>query len=537
MKRFAALYQALDETTKTSVKTSVMRDYFRLAAPADGAWAVYFLSGRRFRRHIKTGDLRQWAAGLAGLPDWLFDECYHAVGDLAETIALLLPEPHGEHALSLAELVEERLQPLGKLPADLQREQVCDLWRHQTSRERLVFNKLVTGSFRVGVSQGLVIRALAEASGLEGSTIAHRLMGQWTPTEEFFRSLFETDGTDAEVSRPYPFCLAHPLPSTPEALGEPGEWSLEWKWDGIRAQLIRRADQTFLWSRGEEPILERFPELIPAANALPNGTVLDGEVIAWKEGRVLPFAELQRRIGRKSVGKKMLAEVPARFMAFDLLEENGEDCRGLPFLERRARLESLLAGSLADERLMASPIVDAEHWEEVTVLRESSRERGVEGFMLKRKNSPYGVGRPTGLWWKWKVDPYTCDAVLVYAQRGHGRRASLYTDYTFAAWDGEQLVPFAKAYSGLTDEEIRQVDRFVRQHTLEKFGPVRAVEPLLVFELAFENIQVSKRHKSGLAVRFPRISRWRQDKRPADADTLESIRNLMAVPRAGVSMQ
>jgi DNA ligase-1 len=525
MQAFAECYRQLDETTKTNRKIAAMRSYFAHAAPADAAWAVYFLCGQKLKRLVLMRNLRSWAAELAELPDWLFGECYDAVGDLAETIALLLPPPTATSQTPLHEWMQTILQPLAKLPEAEQREVMRQAWSQLATTERFVFNKLVTGSFRVGVSQGLVVRALAEVAGLPAAVIAHRLMGNWQPTAEFFQALIAPDSGETDRSRPYPFCLAHPLQMEPADLGPIESWSAEWKWDGIRAQLVRRGGESFMWSRGEELILERFPELKPAAELLPDGTVLDGEILAWRDG-VLPFGELQKRIGRKSVGKKLLADVPVRFVVFDVLEENGIDLRQQPFQHRRQHLESLVAET-ATGLITPSPIVHAASWGELAKLREDSRAKQVEGLMLKRLDSAYEVGRVTGSWWKWKIEPYSCDAVLIYAQRGSGRRASLYTDYTFAAWQEGELVPFAKAYSGLSDAEIREVDRFVRQNTLEKFGPVRSVTPQLVFELAFEGIQASSRHKSGLAVRFPRIARWRRDKQPADADTLATIRGLL----------
>lgn len=527
MKEFARLYQSLDETTKTTVKVEAMCQYFARCDPADGAWAVHFLSGRRFKRLLTSGNLRRWCAELAEIPDWLFEECYGAVGDLAETISLLLPPASSSNDRSLHEWIATRIEPLRKMDESSQRDRLIASWGELEQRERFVFTKLITGGFRVGVSQGLVIRALAEVSHNDKAVIAHRLMGNWQPTAEFFNRLLADDDGSGDISRPYPFCLAHPLQEDPATLGDVSNWLIDWKWDGIRAQIIKRQGQGFIWSRGEELIGERFPDLEPIVNALPNSVVLDGEIVAWKNGGVLPFGELQRRIGRKNVGKKLLQEVPARFVAFDLLEHNGDDVRPKPMSLRRELLVELIANCGDDLPIAVSPELRPKTWEEAATHREHSRKNNVEGLMLKRTDAPYEVGRTTGVWWKWKIEPYTCDAVLIYAQRGHGRRASLYTDYTFAAWNDGDLVPFAKAYSGLTDAEIREVDRFVRKHTLEKFGPVRSVKPELVFELAFENIRESSRHKSGIAVRFPRILRWRHDKKPADADTLKSIRALV----------
>jgi DNA ligase-1 len=466
---------------------------------------------------------------LARVPDWLFEECHANVGDLAETIALLLDEPAATNDTPLHVWIE-RLLTLPAIEPAQQRALIVDAWQQLDRTERLVWNKLLTGEFRVGVSQTLVIRALAEIAEVPPATIAHRLMGNWEPTAEFFQQLIATEAGDEDLSRPYPFCLAHPLAGAPEELGDITDWQAEWKWDGIRAQVIQRQGLVSIWTRGEELVTERFPELLPAAAQLPDGTALDGEIVGWKNGQVMTFNELQPRIGRKSLGKKLLEAIPARFIAFDLLEHQGEDIRSRPLSERRQHLENLIGQGetiTADAALMVSPIEHAESWTALATRRAQSREQHVEGLMLKALNSPYGVGRITGLWWKWKVDPYTVDAVLVYAQLGHGRRAGLYTDYTFAVWDEDKLVPFAKAYSGLTDDEIGQVDRFVRQNTLERFGPVRSVTPTLVFEIAFENMLLSKRHKSGIAVRFPRIARWRTDKTAIEADSLQSIKSFL----------
>nr|MBA3659639.1 ATP-dependent DNA ligase [Gemmatimonadales bacterium] len=490
---------------------------------------VHFLSGRRPKRLIPSGDLRTWAAQEAGVPDWLFEESYHAVGDLAETISLLLPGGGRSSDLPLRHWVEERLLRLRGEDAAVQRELILGAWRELDRLERYVWNKLITGAFRVGASQRLVVRALATVSGLDEGVVAHRLMGAWEPSSEFFSRLIAADTRDADVSRPYPFYLAYALATEPATLGDFGLWGAEWKWDGIRAQLIRRAGRTYLWSRGEDLLTGRFPEVEEPAALLADGTVIDGELMPWTDGP-LPFAQLQRRIGRKTLSKKILSEVPVALVAYDLLEQHGEDLRPLPFAERRARLAGVLESVRHGGRFILSPAVPVASWYEVTAARLAARERGAEGLMLKRLDSPYGVGRRRGDWWKWKVEPLSVDAVLIYAQPGSGRRAGLYTDYTFGIWDGGTLVPFAKAYSGLTDPEIRKVDAFVRRNTLEKFGPVRTVKPELVFELAFEGIQRSARHKSGIAVRFPRMARWRHDKRPEQADTIETVRALLDTP-------
>jgi DNA ligase-1 len=529
MRAFADLYTALDETTKTSEKVAALVRYFRAAAPADAAWAVYFLIGRKPKQVVPTRKLVQWAIEFAALPEWLFDESYDAVGDLAETIALVLPPAERSSDLPLRHWVEDVLLPLRRSPEEQQRAALLDVWTQMDRRQRFVWNKLITGAFRVGVSQLLVTRALAQVAGLEQSAVAHRLMGDWEPTPAFFERLLAAGAGDVDVSRPYPFCLAHPLEGDPVVLGPVTDWQAEWKWDGIRSQLIRRAEQTFLWSRGEELVTDRYPELRDIGDRLPDGTVIDGEILPWGPGGVMPFAQLQRRIGRKTLGKKLLAEVPVAILAYDLLEVGGIDIRAWPLERRRERLEEIVARETTSgvERLRLSPTVVADSWEQLAGLRAESRARNVEGLMLKRRGSPYRTGRVRGDWWKWKIEPFTIDAVLIFAQRGNGKRASLYTDYTFGLWSDGKLVPVAKAYSGLTDAEIRQVDAFVRRNTLEKFGPVRSVKPELVFELGFEGIQRSTRHKSGVAVRFPRMLRWRTDKPAAEADTLETLRAML----------
>lgn len=532
MRAFTELYTALDETTKTNAKTDALVNYLKLASNIDAAWAIWFLSGRKLRQVIPSRKLAEWAAHEAQIPDWLFEESYSAVGDLAETIALLLPFPEASVELSLYQITVE-LEKLRTLEEQEQRKLVLQLWQQMSRRERFVFNKLITGSFRVGVSQQLVTRAIAKHSEVETAAIAHRLMGNWEPSAEFYTGLIHADDQSADISRPYPFFLASPLEAEPATLGDIHEWQAEWKWDGIRSQLIRRSGQTFLWSRGEDLMTDRFPELSAVGEQLPEGVAIDGEVLPWSVdehgGKPMPFALLQQRIGRKNLTKKILADIPVCIVAYDLLEFGGEDVRSKALIERRQLLGEIIS-NLPDAQkslLMLSPTVEGDSWEALAKIRTESRERSVEGLMLKRLSSPYRVGRQRGDWWKWKIEPYTVDAVLIYAQRGHGKRATLYTDYTFAVWDGSELVPFAKAYSGLTDQEINQVDRFIRSHTVESFGPVRSVKPELVFELAFEGLQKSTRHKSGIATRFPRILRWRQDKKIEEADSLETVKAML----------
>ena len=537
MKRFATLYDTIDATTATTAKVAALVAYFRDAPAADAAWTVSFLVGRRPKRLVRAPDLRAWAAQAANVPTWLFEECYAQAGDLAETISLLVPEREEPGPLpderSFAWWVEERLLPLARSEPAVQRGVLLDTWQRLGGTSRFLFNKLITGGFRVGVSDGLVVRALSQVSGISPESIAHRLMGQWEPSAAWYEQLVATETTDADWSRPYPFYLAYPFEAELDTLGDASEWQLEWKWDGIRAQLVRRRGRTFLWSRGEELLADRFPEVDASAEWMPDGTVLDGELLAWRDGKPLPFSELQRRIGRKTVGKKLLADVPCHLLVYDCLEVEGVDVRDRPMHERRAMAEAIVTRLPGGASIGLSPVLDVTSWSAARTARERSRDMTAEGLMLKRRSSPYGVGRKVGDWWKWKVNPLTVDAVLVYAQAGHGRRAGLYTDYTFAIWDGNVLVPFAKAYSGLTDAEIRQVDAFIRRNTVEKFGPVRTVKPELVFELAFEGIQRSTRHKSGIAVRFPRIARWRVDKPASEADTLTSVKALLTSEHTG----
>lgn len=538
MEAFARLYAELDATTSTRTKLAALVDYFAAAPADDAAWAVYFLAGGRPRQPVPAKLLRDIAIDAAGLPPWLFDECYLAVGDFAETVAHVLPAPIALTHAGLAKWMNERVLPLRGMAPEAVASRLRQYWGELDWQGRFLLGKLCAGGLRVGVSRLSVTRALAAHAGIDAKLVAQRLIGYTTtgrtPTGDDFRTLVAPSGDNERAGgRPYPFFLAQPLLRPIDTLGAPGDWLVEWKWDGIRAQLVRRGGRTYLWSRGEELVTERFPELQALGDALPDGIVLDGEIVALADGEVAPFAALQTRIGRKRLSPKMLATAPVALVAYDLLESDGVDIRDLPQALRRERLAGLVAAT-ASPVLRLSPAIEADDWAAHAELRAKARSRGVEGLMLKRRDARYGVGRTGDAWWKWKIDPLTVDAVLVYAQRGHGRRASLYTDYTFAVWDTRSgtraLTPFAKAYSGLTDEEMRDVDRIVRGTTIEKFGPVRSVTPTLVFELAFEGIQRSPRHKSGIAVRFPRILRRRSDKAVDDADTIETLLALLAEP-------
>ncbi|UPG96281.1 ATP-dependent DNA ligase [Luteibacter aegosomatissinici] len=528
MRRFATLYDALDRTASTSAKRDAMAAYFADAPPEDAAWAVYVLGGGKLKRTATSTELRTALAAETGYADWLIDDSYAHVGDLAETIALMLPRREADGTdTPLHVWMEARLPSLGRLESTERVETLRDCWRDLPAAQVFLVNKLLTGSLRVGVSQRLVVQAIAQWTSLPTDLIAHRLSGTWKPSADAFRALAEPERADEHAGeRPYPFFLASPLEHEVETLGPVTDWLAEWKWDGIRAQLMRRGDEAILWSRGEERLDGRFPELETAARTLPDGCVIDGEILAWSLDEVHPllFAALQKRIGKLKPGPKLLADTPVRLMAYDLLELDGKDLRETPLHERRTRLAALLAGH--GPVFMLSPAVPANAWNDLTAIRGEARERRTEGLMLKRLDSPYRVGRKRGDWWKWKVDPYTIDAVLLYAQPGHGRRSGLFTDYTFGVWDGEALVPVAKAYSGLDDDEIGRLDRWIRANTVDRFGPVRSVQPTHVFELAFEAIQASGRHKAGVAVRFPRILRWRTDLAIRDADKLDDLRRL-----------
>lgn len=524
MKRFAALFAALDATTRTTPKVAALAAYLAEAPPEDRLWTVALFAGRRPKRVISATRLATWAAEVAGIPDWLFADAYAVAGDLAETISLILPPAQETSDLSLTDWIVE-LQRLSTLDDAARRDGIIAAWNRLDGAERFLFTKLLTGGFRVGISQTLMTRAIAQATGQEVAQITHRLMGDWTPDRTTWDRLILAE-TDTDLSRPYPFCLAHPL-ETPEDLGDPAQWLAEHKWDGIRAQLIRRGGAHFLWSRGEDLMTDRFPDLAPLRDFLPDGTVIDGEILAFRDGAPLPFAALQTRIGRKTVPKKTLTDAPVILMAYDLLEQEGHDLRAAPLSDRRARLAALLAPLPAPLPLRLSPDIPFADLTDLAAVRARARDDGAEGLMLKHRASPYHAGRKRGDWWKWKLDPMTVDAVMIYAQAGHGRRANLYTDYTFAIRDGDALVPFTKAYSGLTDAEFAEITRWVRANTLQRFGPVRQVKPELVFEIAFEGIQHSPRHKSGIALRFPRMARWRRDKPLAEIDTIETLRALL----------
>nr|WP_299338772.1 ATP-dependent DNA ligase [Allomuricauda sp.] len=541
MKQFAQLIKTLDSTNKTNVKVQALADYFNTANDTDKVWTIAILSHRRPPRPVNTTLLREWAAELSKIPSWLFEESYHIVGDLAETIALVVPSSKKGTHKTLTLFLEEMIALKPKSEEEKKR-YLIENWECLDYYERFVFTKLITGGFRIGVSQKLMTKALAKATQLDEDVLAYKLMGNWDPNIISFQDLVLEERESDYLSKPYPFYLAYALEDKVEDLGEVSDWSAEHKWDGIRAQVILRNQEIFIWSRGEELVTDKYPEFLSFVGVIPDGTVLDGELLPYPNGEIGTFNDLQTRIGRKTVSKSLLEKTPVILKAYDLLESEGNDIRSKPYLERRELLEKVVERSQNHNTVTSTPISDLplllserlqfDSWQRVAAERARSREMRSEGLMLKHNHSSYQVGRKKGDWWKWKVEPLTIDAVLTYAMRGHGRRSNLFTDYTFALWDtneaGEkELVTFAKAYSGLTDAEFREVDAWIKKNTLERFGPVRSVTPHHVFEIAFEGIALSKRHKSGVATRFPRILRWRKDKKIGEANSLDDLRGLI----------
>lgn len=526
MKQFTQLFLELDHTNKTNEKVALLKTYFLTASDEDKLWALALFTGRRPPRSFKTAQIHSWALEKANIPEWLYKESYNSVGDMAETISLLLPVASSTSDKTLSEWFHA-LSEMNKAIEEEKKQFILAAWEHFSPHEIFVFNKLIMGSFRIGVSQTLVVRAVSETINQEPALIAHRIMGNWDPFKTTFNELIMGANANDQLSKPYPFYLAYAIEGSVDTLGDPDDWFAEWKWDGIRAQIIFRNHEIYIWSRGEELVTDKFPELKIFSTLVPDGTVLDGEIVCFQDGKPMPFNVLQTRIGRKNVSKRILDEAPVAFIAYDLLELNGLDIRVRAQQKRREALEQLYLQRDDSGVFKLSKLIEFNSWEELKNLHRDSRANIAEGFMIKRKDAAYQTGRKKGDWWKWKINPLSVDAVLIYAQKGHGRRTEFYTDYTFAVWDSDKLVPFAKAYSGLTDEEIRQVDHFVKQHTIEKFGPVRNVKPQLVFEIGFEGINASPRHKSGIAVRFPRMLRWRKDKPVEEADTLDNLKEML----------
>ncbi len=526
MKRFAELIQQLELSNKTNDKIAALVDYFNDANEKDIPYVIAMFTGKKPKRPVNTSLIKQWAVELSGIPEWLFTESYHSVGDLSETIALVLPPAKNEIDKPLYTWINE----LGNLLTrsdEQKKEYILNAWDGLATNERFIFNKLISGNFRIGVSNKMLVNAIAKQSDKESSKIMHAIMGKWKPSEITYKELIEGEHVNTDNSWPYPFCLAYALDTEPENIGSPNEWQAEWKWDGIRGQIVKRNGELFIWSRGEELVTDQFPELHFLTNELPDGTVLDGEILSVKDGQVQSFSTLQQRLNRKTINKSQLTDAPIGFYTYDILEHDGKDIRSEPLHKRRQFLENIISNLGTKTIAILSPVIQFESWEKLAALRLTAREINSEGIMLKKLDSVFHTGRKRGDWWKWKINPYTVDTVMIYAQKGSGRRANFYTDYTFAVRDGEKLITIAKAYSGLTDKEIKEVNAFVNKNAIEKFGPVRTVKPELVFEIAFEGIAESKRHKAGLALRFPRIARWRKDKKAEEINTLDDLRQLL----------
>ena len=523
---FADLIDNLNSSTKTNDKLQALVNYFGLATPEDKVWVIAIFSGRRPKRIVNSNLLQQWCCEIRDLPLWLFAESYHSVGDLAETIALMLPDNESKNSGEMLSWYLQKFISLEKQDEQIRKNFIIGNWNEMSQPEMFVFNKLITGNFRIGVSQKTIVNALSKFVDLSPSILAHRISGNWDPSTTTFEDLLSLEASAADTSKPYPFYLAYALEDGPEVLGDPSEWQAEWKWDGIRGQIIKRNNELFVWSRGEELMTDKFPEYFILKDLLPDGIVLDGEIIPARDGAPLPFAILQTRIGRKTIAKKQLTDAPIAFFVYDLLEFENEDWRDRSLFERRQKLQEVLS-KINHPVIQISEIIQFDSWQSLGQVRDRSRDMNSEGIMLKRLSSIYQVGRKRGDWWKWKIDPLTIDCVLIYAQKGSGRRSSLYTDYTFAVKDGDKLVTFTKAYSGLTDKEFAQVDNFVKRNSIEKFGPVRTVKPELVFEIAFEGIAASSRHKSGVALRFPRMVRWRKDKKADEINTLDDLKGML----------
>lgn len=527
MRRFTQLIQQLETSNKTNDKIAALVSYFSTADERDKPYVIAMFTGKKPKRPVATALIRLWATELSGIPDWLFAESYHSVGDLSETIALVIPPPPGTSDRKLHEWIQDLAALNGKDDAQ-KKEFILHAWDTLDTQERFIFNKLISGNFRIGVSNKMLVNAISKQSDTDSNKIMHSIMGKWNPGEITYDELIAGAHVNTDNSWPYPFCLAYALEAEPASLGGTEEWQAEWKWDGIRGQIVKRNGELFIWSRGEELVTDQFPELHFLKDELPDGTVIDGEILSVKEGQVQAFSILQQRLNRKTINKAQLKDAPIGFYIYDMLEFEGNDIRTLALSERRNLLETVIAQLSSTEVAVLSPVISFTDWDALAEIRKGSRDNNSEGIMLKKLSSFYHSGRKRGDWWKWKINPYTVDTVMIYAQKGSGRRANHFTDYTFAVRDGEQLITIAKAYSGLTDKEIKEVDSFVKKNAIEKFGPVRTVKPELVFEIAFEGIAESKRHKAGLALRFPRIARWRKDKVAAEINTLDDLRQLLA---------
>jgi DNA ligase-1 len=520
VKAFADLLERLVFTPARNGRIALLRHWFATEPDPDRGYALAAITGELDFPAAKAGLIRELAA--ARTDPTLFALAYDYVGDLAETVALMWPgRPRGEPP-ALAAVVEAlRTTPKARLPA-----LVAGWLDALDASARLALLKLITGGLRVGVSARLAKLALAEWSGRPVEAIEEVWHGLAPPYATLFAWLEDRGARPDPGGLPTfrPLMLANPLEVSDLAGLRAEEFRAEWKWDGIRVQLVSGPGGRKIFSRGAEDISEAFPDIL---GAMAFHAVLDGELLVLREGEVAPFGDLQQRLNRKQVSQKLLRDHPAHVRLYDLLFDGAEDLRGQPFDHRRARLEAWWQRT-RPPRTDLSPLVPFASWDQLGTIHEGARAAGVEGLMLKRADSPYLQGRPKGFWFKWKRAALTIDAVLMYAQRGHGKRSSFYSDYTFGLWRGSELVPVGKAYSGFTDEELRFLDRFVRDNTTERFGPVRAVAPKLVLEIAFDAAQVSNRHRSGVALRFPRIARLRTDKPAEEADRLDVLLRLIA---------
>ena len=554
---FGNLINNLEQCNSTKKKINLISVFIKDIDPRDGSWILLLLMSTRQKRVITGRRLKDILQASFRMPSWLIDDCFAQVGDSAETISLLWPQLKSELTDANIECSEvynklfnepkeskplhwwmETLLPAIKDATETtQNRLILKLWSDIADQDHYLTNKLITGGFRNGVSKGLVVKSIAQAYELDESTVLERLMKPIEINNIWFQELthpVSINRTDRGAI-PYPFYLASPVEIEKIKETPPADWRLEYKWDGIRGQLIKRDTGAYLWSRGEELVNHVFPEIIEMAENLPDGTVLDGEILCWQKDvrKPMAFASLQRRLGRKTVNKKLLKECPTVFLAYDILEHKSIDIRAYNLRDRLKLLESVQL-NYNHPCLVIDNEKEFAEWEELIQLRDRARLEGAEGLMIKKISSHYLSGRKRGYWWKYKHDPMTLDAVLIYAQAGTGKRANLFTDYTFALWDDSnkyskdrKLVTFAKAYSGLNNSELMELDKWIRTHTIERYGPTRVVEQKQIFEIAFEGVMESKRHKCGLAVRFPRIHRWRIDKPVMEADCIEQAQALL----------
>jgi len=518
MRLFGQLLQACLQEPKTLQKISLLSDYFNEESPENMPMALHFLMGENMGRFCSGRQLREWAAQLLGLPDWLVDESYEALGDNSETISLLFPNKPSSLAHDL-KAVCERIQQLKSEPIDVKKDWIIDVWSKSSRDDIYTFNKLLGGGIRIGASKKNVLKALSRTVHLDVDILEQRLLGTWEPTKIAYDALVNPDDIAGKGTCPYPFFLASPIQDVDATLMPFSDWQIEPKWDGIRAQLVHRQEGTQLWSRGNDLISDQFPDILDSASELPYG-VYDGEVLAWGADGPQPFADLQKRLNRKKVTRQLLASIPCIMMLYDCLEFEGVDVREQALHERCKKIRDLRPPFYTSNPLTLNGVSALNDYV------KNARNNRVEGVIIKRLSSAYKSGRVRGDWWKLKVDPLLLDVVIMYAQKGKGIRSGLFTDYTFGVWDNNQLVPIGKAYSGLTNDEIKQVHQILNNHLTDRFGPVRGVSPCVVLEVAFDSIQESPRHKSGLALRFPRINRLRLDKPVEEANSLEDARAL-----------